>query len=213
MQPVVMAICGGSGSGKSTLASHLLQRLGAHRCAVIRQDNYYRHHEDPNGVNFDHPGALDFELLTGHLMALKEGRSVDMPSYSFHTHQRQGPGITIAPHPLILLEGTLILSDRNTRKVLDDSLYLLCRQGLRWSRRLRRDVVERGRKEPAVLEQLEREVEPMHLRYVEPSRVWASHVVSQEALGQELNGQSTGLLALCRRWLGGDQPRADTDYV
>lgn len=181
----IIGISGGSGSGKTTFARAIAQALGESRCAVLAQDRYYidqsaKFTGDGESVNFDHPDAIDFKLLRDHLLELKAGRAVELPIYDFATHKRLERTDPMEPLPFILLDGTLILSQKNIRLCLDRSFFFDCGESVRFDRRLKRDVRERGRTPDGVKKQFERQVKPMHDLFVEPSKVHATHTVSGE---------------------------------
>lgn len=170
----VIAIAGGSGSGKTTFARKLVAALGADQVAVLSQDAYYRDQSarfdgDGGAVNFDHPDALDFPLLGQHIEALRRGQSVQIPIYDFPTHKRAQQTITLAPRPVVLVDGTLVLSQDQLLGFFDHSVFLDVPESVRFERRLRRDVNERGREPEGVRRQFERQVGPMHDQFVQPS--------------------------------------------
>jgi uridine kinase len=169
----ILGVCGGSCSGKTSFAQALVKRLGADRAKILYQDSYYidqsaRFKEDGD-VNFDHPDAIDFELLGRHLDALKNGESVEVPIYDFVTHKRLSASETLDPCDVVILDGTLILSQSAIVKRLSDSLFIDCPEDLRLARRKKRDVVERGRTPQGVVKQFELHVKPMHDSFVQPS--------------------------------------------
>jgi uridine kinase len=131
-------------------------------------------------VNFDHPDALDFPLLSRHLAQLKSGRGIDVPVYDFVTHKRLIQTEPFAVCPVIVLDGTLILSQPAICAHLDVSVFIDTPETLRLSRRMRRDTHERGRTAEGVMKQFTRQVKPMHDRFVEPSKGAATHVISGE---------------------------------
>jgi uridine kinase len=185
MKIKVIGIAGGSGSGKTTFARAIEKALGPGQSAVLSQDHYYidqsaRFTGDGESVNFDHPEALDFPLLRDHLLALKAGRGIDVPVYEFATHKRLARTERFEPLPVILLDGTLILSQELIRPCLDLSFFVGCPEKVRFERRLERDVRERGRTPEGVRKQFERQVKPMHDLFVEPSQEHASHRLSGE---------------------------------
>ena len=184
---MIVAICGGSGSGKTTFAGRLQKRLGEGRCSLLQQDSYYRDHSDRfdydgGSINFDHPGAIDFALLSQHLAELREGRSVSTPVYDFATHRRLEATVTVPARPLIVVEGMLILSQRAVREHFDVKVFIDAPENVRLSRRLSRDARDRGRDAAGVKRQFEEHVKPMHDLFVEPSRAHADMVYSGEAV-------------------------------
>ena len=146
----VIAVAGGSGSGKSTLAKALLAACGPERLAVLPIDAYYHDlsHLDAGAreeVNFDHPDALDLQLFSRHVEALRTGQSVDCPTYDFTTHCRQTATLTIAPRKTILVEGILVAAHSHLRSLYDELVFVDTPTDLRWERRLERDQRDRGR--------------------------------------------------------------------
>lgn len=196
----VLGVAGGSGSGKTTLVDRLLAMVGPERVACLHHDSYYRPLDgaDPASWNFDHPDALETDLLVEHLLALKAGRPVEVPLYDFATHSRRPETRAVAPGPVVLVEGILILADPRVRQELDLAVFVDAEADLRLLRRLRRDVRERGRSWESVLEQYEQFVRPMHERFVEPSRRVADVIVP--GLGA-MNGALEVLAARVERML------------
>lgn len=183
-KPCVLGVAGGTGSGKTTVARAILDGVGADRIALIEQDSYYRdvdwrsetellHH------NFDHPSALDNELLVSHIAALKAGHAIEVPIYDFVRHRRTARTKRVEPQPVILLEGILIFVEPNLRDLLDFKIYVDTDADLRLIRRLGRDMAERGRTVQDVLRQYLETVRPMHLEFVEPSKRWADIIIPE----------------------------------
>ena len=146
----VIAIAGGSGSGKSTLAAALLEAVGTDRAALLPIDAYYHDlshlaREEREGVNFDHPDALDLDLFSAHIEALRSGRAVECPTYDFTTHCRRSETVSISPRETILLEGILVACRADLRALIDRLIFVQTDVALRRSRRMRRDQHERGR--------------------------------------------------------------------
>ncbi len=195
----ILGVAGGSCSGKTTLVEHLAQRLGPARCAVLRQDDYYRSQPgaDPTKVNFDHPDAIDFELLAEHLDALRDGRPVPVPIYDFTTHARLDETQILQPKPLLMVEGTLLLAIPALLPRFDHRVFVECPADVRLARRLERDVRERGRSTASVHAQFANHVEPMQRAFVDPSRAAADLVLDQSALGATLADASHLLLNAC----------------
>lgn len=183
MACTIIGVAGGSGSGKTYFARALHERLGKKQSAIIYQDNYYidqsaKFDHDGGSVNFDHPSSLDFDLLAEHLSQLKSGKSIEIPTYDFVTHSRQKETIPQAPQPVILVDGILLLSQPHVRKHFDLSVFVDTPESLRFERRLKRDVEERGRTPDGVKRQFEVQVKPMHDEFVQPSMEHAEHVIS-----------------------------------
>ena len=179
----VIAIVGGSGSGKTTFAQLLQQGLGLKTCSILSQDHYYidqsaKFRENAESVNFDQPQALDFPLLESHLKSLRQGNPVQIPIYDFVTHKRLDQTEYFPSVPVILLDGTLILTQEKLLAQIDVSIFIDTPETIRFTRRLHRDRVERGRTQEEVLKQFSKQVKPMHDEYVEPSKINADHVIS-----------------------------------
>ena len=183
-KPCILGVAGGTGSGKTTVARAILDGVGEDRIALIEQDSYYRdvdwrsetellHH------NFDHPSALDNELLISHIAALKAGHPIEVPIYDFVRHRRTTRTKRVEPQPVILLEGILIFVEPGLRELLDFKIYVDTDADLRLIRRLGRDMAERGRTVQDVLRQYLETVRPMHLEFVEPSKRWADIIIPE----------------------------------
>jgi uridine kinase len=184
-RPIVVGIAGGSGSGKTTFGRLLAARLGPERSAILSQDAYYRDlHEyfdgDGGSVNFDHPESLEFELLADHLDRLKTGHTVRVPRYDFATHRRLAETVDFAPRPVLIVDGILLLSQESVRARLDVAIFIETAEPVRFTRRLARDVAERGRTADGVRQQFARQVKPMHDLFVAPSKRFADRVISGE---------------------------------
>jgi uridine kinase len=182
--PLVIGIAGGSGSGKTTVAQAILDRVGADRIAYLQHDSYYK---DLSGlpptlrreVNFDHPNSLETELLIKHVEALKNRQPVEVPIYDFGTDTRTDKTYTVASRGVILVEGVLIFVEPELRKLFDVKLYVDADADVRFIRRLRRDITERGRSTESVIKQYEATVRPMHLEFVEPSKRYADVIIPE----------------------------------
>ncbi|MCB0407277.1 MAG: uridine kinase [Bdellovibrionales bacterium] len=186
----VIAIAGGSCSGKTTLAQKLQERLGDERSQILYQDSFYidqsdRFDYDGGSVNFDHPNALDFTLMAQVLSQLKNQQSSEIPIYDFKTHQRITKTEFFPVKDVIIVDGTLILSQEILRPLFDHSCFIECSHEKRLQRRLKRDVKERGRSQAGVLEQFSEQVEPMHQAFVEPSKEYADAVFTQDLLNKK----------------------------
>ena len=177
----LLGIAGGSGSGKSTLVAALADALAPATVARISFDAYYldRTEPDPGAtVNFDHPDALEAELLAKHLRALKSGHAVEVPTYDFSTHRRRTESAQVAPADFVLVDGILLLAFPALIELFDGTVFVDLPEGDRLARRKTRDVRERGRTPESVDRQFATTVRPMHERFVEPSKRLADHLVS-----------------------------------
>ena len=183
-RPCVLGVAGGSGSGKTTVARTILETVGRERIAFLEQDSYYRDIEWRSDAqllrhNFDHPDALDDDLLVAHVAALKEGRAVEVPIYDFVRHRRTDRTRRVEPRPVVLLEGILLFVEPELRVLLDFKIFVDTDPDLRLIRRLKRDMSERGRAVDDVLRQYAETVRPMHLEFVEPSKRWADIIIPE----------------------------------
>ncbi|TNF84309.1 MAG: uridine kinase [Acidobacteria bacterium] len=183
-QPVALGVAGGTGSGKTTVAEAILDAVGRDRIASLAQDSYYRDvdwqsDEELLGHNFDHPQALDSELLVAHLRALKAGEAIDVPVYDFVAHRRKAETVRVEARPVILLEGILLFVEPPLRQLLDFKIFVDTDSDVRLIRRIHRDIQERGRTLEDVIRQYLETVRPMHLEFVEPSKRWADVIVPE----------------------------------
>ena len=184
MRPIVIGVAGGTGSGKTTVANQILQRVGAEHIAYIPHDAYYRDHShlpSPRRaqVNYDHPNSLETELLIEHLKKLRAGRAVEVPVYDFTTHTRTQQTRRVELAPVILVEGILVFTEHALRELFDVKLYVDTDADVRFIRRLRRDIEDRGRSVESVCEQYLSTVRPMHLEFVEPSKRYADVIIPE----------------------------------
>jgi uridine kinase len=179
---VVVGVAGGTASGKTTISQAILDRVGRECVAHIQHDSYYRslEHlplEKRRKVNFDHPDALETELMVEHLDALCRGESIQVPIYDFSTYVRLPETRRVDPLPVVLVEGILVFTEPELRKRLDIKIYVDTDADLRFIRRLRRDLAERQRTVDSVIEQYLSTVRPMHLEFVEPSKRYADVII------------------------------------
>jgi len=185
MVPLILGIAGGSGAGKTTVAQRIVKAIDPQLSLIISQDTYYRNWEDlplqeRGEHNFDHPAAFDNRLLAQHLRELRQGNSVPKLWYDYRSHTRGPSQGLLLPKELIVVEGILLLEDQELRKVFDLKIWVETDSDLRFIRRLRRDMEERGRTLNSVISQYLSTVRPMWLKFVEPSRRYADLVVSGE---------------------------------
>jgi uridine kinase len=186
MDPLVIGIAGGTGSGKTTVTNAILDRLDKTRVVVIQHDSYYRDLSvhggaTPDKVNFDHPDSLETPLLIQHIKDLKNGRPIKQPIYNFTTHRRMDSDRDLEPREIIIIDGILIFLDRELRELMDIKIFVDTDADERLIRRIRRDILERGRSVESVMQQYMSTVKPMHLEFVEPSKHWADIIIPRGA--------------------------------
>lgn len=182
--PLVIGIAGGSGSGKSTVAQEILKRVGGERIVYLQHDSYYKdlralkakQHSD---VNFDHPDALETELLIRHIIALRDFKPIHVPIYDFSTDTRKAETFNVEPRNVILVEGILLYVEPELRKLFDVRIFVDTDADIRFIRRLKRDITERGRSTESVIEQYLATVRPAHLDFVEPSKRYADVIIPE----------------------------------
>lgn len=185
-QVFLIGICGGSGSGKTTFAQKILTNVGADRISMLHMDAYYLDslpktiYTTSNKPNFDHPGAFDWELLRSHIQDLKHGKSVRSPVYDFTTSSRTNRSDLVQATRVVILEGIFTLFDQDIRDLLDIKCFLHVDSDIRFTRRLHRDVKERGRSLESVIAQYYDTVRPMYQKYLDPQRQYADFVVGEE---------------------------------
>ena len=184
MSTFVVGVAGGTGSGKTTVARKLLDEFKDQPVCLIPQDAYYRDLagvplEERAKVNYDHPLAFDNDLLAQHLDQLIAGNSVQQPIYNYHTHSRSEDTITVSPAAIVLVEGILVLEDQKLRDRMNIKVYVDTDADERFIRRLKRDLIERGRSIDSVIEQYLGSVRPMHLQFIEPTKRYADVIVTE----------------------------------
>jgi uridine kinase len=181
---ILIGIAGGSGSGKTLVARTIVRELGSDRVVIIDQDSYYKDLEDipfrdREARNFDHPDAFDGELLKQHIRQLLAGHPVEQPIYDYAQHRRLRETRAIGEHLVVVLEGILIFVDPELREMMDIRLFIDADPDVRFIRRLRRDLVERGRSVDSIIRQYEESVRPMHLQFVDPSKRHANVIIPE----------------------------------
>jgi uridine kinase len=181
---MIIGICGGTGSGKTTVANRILDSVSESEVIFLQQDSYYRNLDEMpldyrDQINFDHPDAIDNDLLVKHLRALKAGEAVELPLYDFKTHSRRAETLHMEPRPIIIIEGILIFAEQRLLDEMDIKVYVDTPDDIRFIRRLRRDVAERGRTAESVIEQYLATVRPMHMQFVEPSKRYADVIIPE----------------------------------
>jgi uridine kinase len=181
---MIIGICGGTGSGKTTVANRILESVAKDEVIFLQQDSYYRDLDDlpldyRRMRNFDHPDAIDNDLLVRHVRALKAGEAVELPVYDFKTHTRLAETLHMEPRPIIIVEGILIFAEPRLLEEMDIKVYVDTPDDIRFIRRLRRDIAERGRTVESVIDQYEATVRPMHMQFVEPSKRHADVIIPE----------------------------------
>lgn len=182
MKPLIIGVAGGTGSGKSTFARKVAAALDAASIAFIDMDAYYHHYahlslDERRKINWDHPNAFDWDLLLAHLEALSRGQDIDKPQYDFVHHLRMTDTVHIRAADVVVVDGILLLADPRVRALCDVKVFVDTDADVRLIRRLRRDLVERGRPLEEIIDQYLTTVQPMHLEFVEPSKRYADVIV------------------------------------
>jgi uridine kinase len=180
--PVVIGVAGGSGSGKTTVVRRIVESLGPDQVTVLEHDRYYRDRNDLRleeraVLNYDHPDALETDLLVRHIGQLKSGRAIEAPLYDFTLYARRSVTEPIQPRKAIIVEGILIFTDAAMRELMDVKVFVDADADTRFIRRLQRDVAERGRTMESVIEQYLGTVKPMHFEFVEPTKRYADLII------------------------------------
>jgi uridine kinase len=180
----ILGIAGGTGSGKTTVAHNVIAALPVGAAVLIDSDAYYRDRSalpraDREHINYDHPDAFETEFLEAHLVALRASRAVEMPQYDYREHARRRETRSVAPAPVIVVEGILVLADERLRAQMDLKIFVDTDADIRLMRRMRRDMEERGRTFAQVREQYSETVRPMHIAFVEPSKRFADLIVPE----------------------------------
>ncbi len=181
---MIIGISGGTGSGKTTVANRILESVSAREVVFIQQDSYYRNLADlpldfQSVANFDHPDAIDNDLLTHHVRKLRAGEPIELPIYDFVTHSRLNETRRVEPKAIVIVEGILIFTDSRLREQMDIKVFVETPDDIRFIRRLRRDIAERGRTVESVIEQYLVTVRPMHMQFVEPSKRYADVIIPE----------------------------------
>lgn len=181
---ILVGIGGGTGSGKTSVAQNILTEFGKGEVVILEQDSYYKDlsylpFEERIHTNFDHPDAVDFDLLKRHLTDLVDGKPIDAPVYDFSAHTRMGESRMIDPHRAIVVEGISVLFDPGLREIMDIKIYVETDADIRFIRRLSRDIQERGRTYSDVIRQYLDTVRPMHEQFVEPTKKYADIILPE----------------------------------
>lgn len=187
---IIIGIAGGTGSGKTTVVRKIQEYFKPGEVVIIPQDSYYKDSshipvEKRQNINFDHPNAFDWDLLSKHIAMLKDNQSVEQPTYSYLTCTRQPETIHIEPRKVIIIEGILALCDPALRELMDLKIFVDADPDDRLIRVIRRDVIERGRTSEAVIDRYERVLKPMHMEFIEPTKRHADVIIPQGGHNQK----------------------------
>ena len=179
---IIIGVFGGTGSGKTTIVNQIVSDFNASDIQVISQDAYYKDNSNITYearclLNFDHPEAIDFELLYQHLSALKNGETIEQPVYNFKTHNRTDKTLEISPKKILILEGILIMNYPKLRSLLDLKVFIDTNSDMRMERRVNRDISERGRTPKEVMDRYINTLKPMHDQFIEPMKIHADMVI------------------------------------
>ena len=182
---LIIGIAGGTGSGKTTVVHQIMNELPETEVGIISQDSYYKETNSLNFderalINFDHPRAIDFELLVDHLKELKAGNNIEQPIYSFVTHNRTSDTIITHPRKVMIVEGILILANAELREMCDIKIFVHADPDERLIRRLKRDIAERGRDLDEVLNRYQTTLKPMHEQFIEPTKAFADIIIPND---------------------------------
>ncbi len=182
---LIIGIAGGTGSGKTTVVNQIVKHLPTDEVCVISQDSYYKStdnlsYDERTKINFDHPRAIDFDLIIEHLKQLKEGNTIDQPVYSFVTHNRTKDVVKTQPRKVLIIEGILIFNNKELRNLFDIKIFVHAETDERLIRRVRRDITERGRDIDEVLNRYQSTLKPMHQQFIEPTKNFADIIIPND---------------------------------
>ena len=185
MKPIIIAIAGGSASGKSSVVNEIVTNLKSVDVTVICHDDYYKDQshlsmEDRIKTNYDHPSSLDNDLFVKHLQELLNNNNILKPEYDFVTHNRKPETTLVNPTKVIIIEGILVLEEKKIRDLADVKIFVKCDEDVRFIRRLKRDIDERGRSMDSVIAQYLSTVKPMFNKYVNPSSRYADIIIPND---------------------------------
>ncbi|MEN8835480.1 MAG: uridine kinase [Polaribacter sp.] len=182
---LIIGIAGGTGSGKTTVVNKIIKQLPLDEVCVISQDSYYKatddlSYDERTKINFDHPRAIDFELLIKQLKELKKGKTIQQPVYSFVTHNRTKDSVKTHPRKVVIVEGILIFNSEELRDLFDIKIFVHAETDERLIRRVRRDITERGRDIDEVLGRYQNTLKPMHQQFIEPTKNYADIIIPND---------------------------------
>ncbi len=181
----IIGIAGGTGSGKTTVVNQIVNELPPDEVCIISQDSYYKAtdnltYQERSKINFDHPRAIDFELLVEHLAELRENKVIEQPIYSFVTHNRTKDTVKTHPRKVIIVEGILIFNNKLLRDLCDIKIFVHADADERLIRRVKRDISERGRDINEVLTRYQNTLKPMHEEFIEPTKSYADIIIPND---------------------------------
>jgi len=179
---IIIGIAGGTGSGKTTVVTKIAKNLPQKNVTILPQDAYYKDNseltfEERQKINYDHPNSIDFELILNHIKALKKKKEIHQPIYSYITHSRLDDYKVIHPKEILIVEGILVFTNEELRKLCDIKIFVHTDADDRLIRRLKRDITERGRDVEEVLNRYEKTLKPMHNQFIEPTMKYADIIV------------------------------------
>lgn len=182
---LIIGIYGGTGSGKTTIVNMIASHFSSNDIEIISQDSYYKDnsdisYEDRCKLNFDHPDAIDFNLLHKHIENLRKGETVEQPIYDFKIHNRLKKTIQIKPKKILILEGILIMCHAEIRSIFDLKIFINANSKTRMERRIKRDIVERGRSRDEILKRYIETLKPMHEKFIEPTKIYANYIIENQ---------------------------------
>ncbi len=179
---IVIGIAGGTGSGKTTVVNKIASFIPEENVAILMQDSYYNDnhnlsYEQRTKINYDHPNSIDFKLMLQHIKDLKAKKTINQPIYSYTSHSRTEDYSVIHPKDILIVEGILIFTNEELRKLCDVKIFVHTDSDLRLIRRIRRDITERGRNVEEVLNRYEKTLKPMHNQFIEPTMKYADLII------------------------------------
>jgi len=182
---LIIGIFGGTGSGKTTIVNQISTYFSLNELVIISQDSYYKDnstipHKNRCKLNYDKPDAIDFNLLYKHISDLKKGKTIQQPIYDFKTHNRLDKTIQIKPKKILILEGILIMCHAKIRSIFDLKIFINADSKTRMERRIKRDIIERGRSRHEVLKRYNETIKPMHEKYIEPTKIFADSIIENQ---------------------------------
>ncbi|APZ46586.1 uridine kinase [Polaribacter reichenbachii] len=182
---LIIGIAGGTGSGKTTVVNQIVKEIPSDEVCVISQDSYYKatdnlSYDERTKINFDHPRAIDFDLIIKHLKELRKGHTINQPVYSFIRHNRTKETVKTHPRKVIIIEGILIFNSEKLRDLFDIKIFVHAETDERLIRRVRRDISERGRDIEEVLDRYQNTLKPMHQQFIEPTKNFADIIIPND---------------------------------